>query len=93
MKILKYKIGDKIKLKDYVGFGNKIGFNGTEGWSDWQEHSGQIAEIEGFSTMRHAMDYRIRWADGRTSAVPEHNVVLYGAPLLSIQEYLNQYKR
>jgi len=66
------KIGDKVKLKSY------------EGWGDYVSHKGQQAEITHILETSpvggsfYVGDFRIEWKDGTHSLVNKNNLILIG---------------
>lgn len=65
---MKFKIGDKIKLKDY----------GT--YSDYKDHKNQKATIID-NNLSPNFDFRIKWLDGETSLVYIKNMIKIPATL------------
>ena len=60
-----FKIGDRIKLKDY------------NGWWDLESHKDQSAIIMGFEEKNYSsFDYEIKWDDGERSFVYSYNCIL-----------------
>ena len=63
-KTKKFKINDKVILKNY------------ELWGDYQAHRGQVATIikDRDSMRAGGFDYSLQWSDGKTSNAHEDNL-------------------
>jgi len=59
-----FKIGDKVRLKDY------------DKWTDYEEHQNEIATIVRHYTHGPSWDFHIKWNDNSTSAVRIDNIIL-----------------
>ena len=66
MSINIFKIGDKVKLKDYSKY------------NDWRRHDHQTAIIKEKSRENGGFDWRIQWKDGECSCVLVNDLVLIG---------------
>jgi hypothetical protein len=60
-----FKVGDKVKLVSYLGFGD---------WADHKDQIGTIVEIN--SGGYGEFNYRIVWEDGASSRAPLKNLRL-----------------
>lgn len=59
-----FKVGDRIKLKDY------------EEWTDYSNHRDQEAIIKETLMTFDSFDFSIKWKDTTTSSVKESNLIL-----------------
>lgn len=73
-----FKIGDKVKFKDYVGTSEERGRarNVNGGWTDWKIHRNQVATIISKSDYPKKFDWKVLWKDGNNSHVDEGNLIL-----------------
>jgi hypothetical protein len=73
-----FKIGDRVKFKDYMGtskYRGKAKCLSSSGWLDWQNHINQECTIIKKS-VDPCFDWLVEWDDKQPSLTDENNLIL-----------------